>query len=340
MPQARGLYLRVGALVVAGLALAVGFVLFFTASRFGGRSVTYETYVSESVQGLDVGAAVRYRGVAIGRVTEIGLVAAEYPRQQGTSFGAAFQLVFIRFAVDLDKVGEEAPTTDDAVALGLRARVTAQGITGVNYLELDFFPPDRFPPREVPWTPRYPYIPAVPSTVAQVQSAAETLLARLQEVDLKELIADVVGLISDLRNQVHDGDFATTLREAAELLRTVRGVVAEADLPGTTGAVRGTVAGARELLENRDLRQALANAAAASGDLRTAAGRLPASLATLEATLRSTRSAAGDLQAELAPILRDLRAAVANLRDTTEALRRSPGQALFGAPPPQENFRR
>lgn len=336
MPQARGLYLRVGALVVAGLALAVGFVLFFTANRLDrDSSSTYETYVRESVQGLDVGAAVRYRGVAIGRVSEIGLVAAEYPRRQDTSFGPAFQLVLIRFVVDTNRVGE-TPDAQDAVRLGLRARVASQGITGVSYLELDFVEPDRFPVPELPWEPRYTFIPAMPSTVAQVQNAAEVLLQRLQDVDLKVLISDVVGLISDLRGQVHDGDLATALREAAELLRQLRGTVAEADLPGTMATVRGVAEEARDLLENRELRQALSNASAASGDLRAAAARLPASLATLESTLRSARGAAGDLQAELAPILRDLRAAVSNLRDTTEALRRSPSQAIFGAPPPQE----
>ena len=43
---------------------------------------------------------------------------------------------------------------------------------------------------------------------------------------------------------------------------------------------------------------------------------------------------------ELAPIIRDLRAAVGNLRDTTEQLRRYPSQAIFGAPPPAPEQRR
>ena len=70
--------------------------------------------------------------------------------------------------------------------------------------------------------------------------------------------------------------------------------------------------------------------------MRTAATRLPGTIAALESGLRTARGASTEIQAELAPILRDLRSAVGNLRDTTEALRRSPGQALFGAPPPPE----
>ena len=333
MPQARGLYLRVGALVLAGLALGIGFILFLTADRLSGSGQQFETYIRESVQGLEVGAAVRYRGVNIGRISEIGLVSAEYRRPQGDPFGAAFQLVYVRFAVDNSRIGE-TPNVEEAIKLGLRVRIAAQGITGVNYLELDFVDPERFPPRAVPWEPRYPYVPAIPSTVAQVQGAAEQLLQRLQDADLPGLLDNAIGLVGELRGQVKDGDLAVTLREAAELMRTLRATAAQADVAGMAGELRGVAEDARRLLVSREVTQTLSNAAAAAGDLRGAAARLPGSMANLDASLRAARGATTDIQAELAPILRDLRAAVANLRDTTEQLRRYPSQAIFGAPPP------
>lgn len=340
MPQARGLYLRVGTLVVIGVLLAVGFILFLTATRFGTTSTTFETYSRESVQGLDVGAPVRYRGVAIGRVSEIGLVSAEYRRPQGESFITAFQLVYIRFTIDVQKIGE-VPTVEDAVKAGLRARIAAQGITGVNYLELDFVNPAYYPPLEVPWKPRYPYIPTIPSTVAQVQNAAEQLLRKLEGVDLQGLIENVVGLAADLRKQTQSGDLATALQEAASLLRTLNSAANDANLPsmaedvrGAATAARGTATEAQKLLSSPDLRQTLANLAATTAELRRLTGRLPNTLNTLDGTLRSARSATTDLQSELAPILRDLRATVSNLRDTSESLRRNPSQLLFGAPPP------
>jgi ABC-type transporter Mla subunit MlaD len=333
MAQSRDLYLRVGGLVVAGLVLAVGFTLFLTANRLSSNATMYETYLRESVQGLEVGAPVRYRGVAIGRVAEIGLVSAQYRRPRGDSFGAAFQLVFARFQVDATKIGE-TPSAEEAVAQGLRVRLASQGITGVNYLEVDFVDPERFPPREVPWQPRYTYIPAIPSTVAQVQTAAESLLAKLQDADMPGLISNIVELVADLRAQVHDGDLAQTLQEASQLLRTLRGAAEGADVPGTMAELRGAAGDLRGLLTGPQLRQMLANLAAAAADVRLAATKLPGSVQTLDAGLRTARSATTDIQAELAPILRDLRAAVANLRDTTEQLRRYPSQTLFGAPPP------
>jgi ABC-type transporter Mla subunit MlaD len=341
--QSRGLYIRVGALVLAGLALALGFVLFLSANRPGDSAVRFETYLRESVQGLEVGAAVRYRGVSIGRVEELGLVSAEYRRAEGDTFGPAFQLVFVRFSVDTRRVGE-APSVDDAIRLGLRARIAAAGITGVYYVELDFVDPERHPVLGVPWEPRYTYIPAIPSTVAQVQNAAEALLGRLQDVDIGGLLGNLSGLLADLRQETQEGgNVAESLREAASLLRTLRTAAEDANLPGAVGELRsaaaearGAAAEARELIASREARQLLANAAAAAAEVRTAATRLPGTIAALESGLRTARGASTEIQAELAPILRDLRSAVGNLRDTTEALRRSPGQALFGAPPPPE----
>lgn len=343
MARSRGLYVRVGALVLAGLGLGLGFVLFLTANRPGDSAVMYETYLRESVQGLEVGTAVRYRGVSIGRVEEVGLVSAEYRRAESDSFGPAFQLVFVRFSVDTRRVGE-APSMDDAIRLGLRARIAAAGITGVYYVELDFVDPERFPVSDVPWEPRHTFIPAIPSTVAQVQNAAEALLQKLEGVDVGGLLENLTGLLSDLRRETREGgDVAQTLQEAAALLRTLRAAAEEADVPGVLGELRGaaaeargTAAEARELIASRELRETLANAAAAAAQVRTAAARLPATIAALESGLRTARGASTEIQAELAPILRDLRSAVGSLRDTTEVLRRSPGQALFGAPPPPE----
>ncbi len=72
MAQAsRPLYLRVGMLVVVGLVLAIGFILFLTSGSLRGEQRIFETYIRESVAGLDVGAPVRYRGVQVGRVIDV-----------------------------------------------------------------------------------------------------------------------------------------------------------------------------------------------------------------------------------------------------------------------------
>ena len=326
------LFLRVGLLALSAIALAIGFVVYLTAGQFGTKSDYFETYVGESIVGLDVGAAVRFRGVQIGRVTEISLAAAVYDVPEARANRYAMQLVVIRFAVERTRVAR-ITSLEDMIAGGLRTRIASQGITGVTYLEIDILDPARYPPIQVPWKPRYDHIPAVPSTITQVTSAAEQIMRRLEALDIERLINNAAGLMGDLRRQVTDGEVATTLREAGETLAEIRTELRKVRLEDTAAELRGAIANmgdagrsAQELLASRELRDALV--------------RIPAAVTALEQTLRTARGTTTDLQADLSPLMRDLRSSVANLRDTTESLRRSPSQTLLGAPPPPPNRER
>ena len=335
MPTSRRLYVRVGALLLAGIALGLGFLFFLTAGQIGKSAEIFETYLSESVTGLEPGAPVRYRGVRIGQVTEIGLVNAEYRPDSRSQAAAAFQLVFVRMALDPKRA--TLPNVESAmraVQNGLRARLSSQGLTGVSYIELDFVDPERFPPREVPWTPAYPVIPSMPSTVAQVQDAAEQVLSRIQNAPIEEILNNIAALTGTLNGQATSGDLARTLHEAAETMTALRQAVTDADIAGTMRDVRGVATSLNQLTGGPEAKRALASIASAAEGLRTAAAQLPAAIQSLERTARSARSVTQDTNADLAPILRDLRAVASNLRDTTELLRRAPGAAILGAPPP------
>lgn len=322
------LYLRVGALLIVGAGLLIGFVLFLTAGRINSDAgLLFETYLRESVQGLDVGSSVRYRGVAVGRVTEIGLVSAEYLRERDSPFSPAYQLVMVRFAVDPRRLGR-VPDLQEAIDNGLRTRIASQGLTGVSYIELDFVDETRrVPPPRLPWTPAAAFIPSVPSTITQVTSAAESLISRLNTLDIEGLLNNVNGLVGDLRGQVVSGDLAQALRDASALLQSLRETVANAEIDQTLRDLRAAAGGVRDAAGT-------VQSTFTGPDLRNALARLPAVMQSLEATVRAARVATTDTQADLGPILRDLRATAANLRDTTEMLRRSPSQAIFGAPPP------
>ncbi len=336
--KSSALYLRVGLLVVVGVVLAAGFVIFLLGSRGSGPATIYETYSRESVQGLDVGAPVRYRGVRIGQVTSIGLVSAEYRRREGVPYTQAFQLVVVRFAIDDRQIGE-TPSLDRAIQLGLRARITGQGITGVNYVELDFVPPDRFPVPELPWEPRYPVIPSIPSTVAQVRNAAEDLVQRLSNVPLEQMANDVAALLQTLNQQTSEGDVAITLRETARTMTALRTALEGGELQGALTELRQAAEAARGLLGGPELRGAVGSIATAAAELRRTAQRLPGAVDGFDRTMRTARETTVDVQAELIPILMDLRATAANLRATAEQLRASPSQLLFGAPPAPERRR-
>jgi ABC-type transporter Mla subunit MlaD len=327
-------HLRVGVMLLASLGLAVGLVLFLGRNRVSD-GLRFETYFRETVQGMDVGSPVRFRGVQLGQVTEMMLASAAYPESAGSVQDTHNRLVVVRFVVDPAKLGR-VPETGAAVRAGLRARLAAQGITGLVYMELDFVADvDRARPVDYTWQPSLPVIPSAPSTISQVRDAAEEVAAKLRDVDVVRLANSLQGLLDDARGQIGGGELRQTLAEAALLLKTLRGGVEAADIPGLATELRDTVAALRTLAGGEQSRELIAATTKTAERLSEAVTRLPALIANLETAVRRVNNSTADAQSELLPALRDARAAAASLRDTTETLRRYPGSVL-SAPPPRE----
>ncbi len=330
--ESRSLYIRVGMLVVLGLGMLVGGILLLAGDSILKSSNTrmIETYFSETVQGLDIGAPVKFRGVTVGRVREIGLVSSAYHHQGSVQDDPKWQMVYVRMEIS----GDMAPvaTPGQLVDSGLRLQMASQGITGVTYIEANFVSRGRYPIHSVPWAPRYDYVPSIPSTITQVQSAAERFLERLESVDFVGLVANIGGLVTDLRGQLQNGELAGAMAEAKGLLQTLHQAAEQADLPGVMTDLRTSAAALRGVTDGPELRNTLRSVTAASE-------RLPALIVALDALVRRTDSRVADVGRDMEPILRDARATLANLRATSELLRQYPSQVLFGGAPPRESVR-
>jgi phospholipid/cholesterol/gamma-HCH transport system substrate-binding protein len=66
-------YFRLGVFVLAAIGVLLAVILIFGSGQIFKKSFYVETYIKQSVTGLDAGASVRFRGVKIGQVTLIGL---------------------------------------------------------------------------------------------------------------------------------------------------------------------------------------------------------------------------------------------------------------------------
>lgn len=102
-----------GVFVLAVAAMLAGLAYWLTRDDTVRRS--YEISSAEAITGLQPQAAVRYKGVPVGRVTGIALD----PRERGH--------VLITVSVD-----EKAPVTQATVAT-----LAFQGLTGLSYIQLD-----------------------------------------------------------------------------------------------------------------------------------------------------------------------------------------------------------
>lgn len=202
--------LAAGAFVLAVTALLIGLAMWLLRDEV--NTVAYELVSKEAVSGLQPQAAVRYKGVAVGKVTDIGFDPADRAS------------VLVRLAVSPD-----APVTQSTFAT-----LAFQGVTGLSFIQLDDQGGSAEPLPPGPNGP--PRIPLKPSALGQLTDMANDL-------------ADKVGQITERVNQVLSDDnqvaFSTALKEIGEAARSTRQLAettdktikaqldpARADIPG------------------------------------------------------------------------------------------------------------
>jgi len=319
---------RVGMFVIAGIVTLLALIFFLSGATLH-PGIRYETYFQESVEGLDVGTAVKFRGVTIGHVTDVGLVSAEYPAPSMQDRDRkVYQQIVVRFAIDPKKVGH-VDDIDHAIAHGLRVQIEPQGITGLSYLDLSFVNPAQFPNIPVPWTPENTVIPSMPSTLTQIQDAVEQVMSSLSKVDAAKMVTEISTLMTTLTNEFTTGDAHQAIANANILLRNLNTTVQQTDLPATSASIRNLAGGPQTEQIIAELNQTTAQLAKVSG-------QLPALVASSQAAVNQAGETTSDLQAQLIPILQDMKATTENLRSLTAELSHNPSQVILGAQPPPD----
>src|SRR5205823_1469160 len=71
-----------GMFVIGAIAAGIIVLLIIGTGRFLQKRVTIETYFNESVQGLDIGSKMKYRGVEVGQVTRISFTYVKYEQDK------------------------------------------------------------------------------------------------------------------------------------------------------------------------------------------------------------------------------------------------------------------
>lgn len=178
-------YIVVGAFVVLLTAAVLGVVLWLGKSDYRGVYDRYYAFMRESVTGLSVNSAVKYRGVDVGRVKDI-VLNPENPEE-------------VRLTLD---ILHGTPIKTDTVAV-----LETQGLTGLATLDLTGGSRDA-PALEATPDQEYPVIKTGPSLFFRLDMAVSRLL---EDQGLTKLLANL-NQLSQRATAVIDEDNQLALR--------------------------------------------------------------------------------------------------------------------------------
>ena len=279
-------YFRLGLFVLAAVGTLIALILVFGSGQFFQKTFEVETYIKRSVTGLDKGASVRFRGVKVGQVISVGLTGDIY--EQNIPLKERKAYVIVRMLINGDPkqlLGE----MKGFVSGNLRAKVKTMGITGVNYIELDFEGRDtEYPSLAYDWKPEYPVIPSLPSPADEIFSGLQKVVGNLSALNLVETQQKFDSLVSNL-NTVLAGSgkgnqgIAQSVQELNTLLAKMNSVTSNAELELLTQELVASAVVLRQMLSSAqgDTATTIENLKQASeqlNDLTRIASRSPSSL--------------------------------------------------------------
>ncbi|MDA0767937.1 MAG: MlaD family protein [Verrucomicrobia bacterium] len=203
-------------------------------------------FFNQSVRGLQVGAAVEFRGLEVGRVLAISFFHA--PESGGRLVPVVIQFnkqqIEENFPAGLSDEGGEGFAK--AIRSGLRGSLKSSNLlTGQLFVELDYY--DDEESGEIVMKDNMVVLPTVESGIQLLEGKVVNLLAKLEALDVE-------GLLTKIGDAAQAGKVALenseeVLKEARDALAAVRTVVEDEEFARLPEEVRLTLTELRGTLE-------------------------------------------------------------------------------------------
>ena len=317
----------IGAFVVGALALLIVAVIALGSGQLFRKTQQFILYFDGSVNGLRIGAPVKFMGVEVGSVKDLRL------EMQGAS---GVHMIPVIIEIDLKKVIRRGVAREEAmdpntirefVKQGMRAQLLTESfVTGVLYVGFGWFPetPLRFV-QQPGGHFQYEEIPTVPTGLEEAQDAIVRVVKKLDDIDFKAAINSLT------KTSDRVGELASS-PSLKSILRSL-----DSDMP----ELRGAILDLRRLTATADT-----NITNVSGELRRTLSAAQATIEQIAATMKEAQTTIVSLRAtvdpnsptvyELTKSLREVAGAASSIRLLADSLDHNPQALILGKPEIQE----
>ncbi len=320
--RARANPAMIGGFVVGAIALAISAILLIGGGGLFRDRVELVSFFPGSVNGLAVGAPVKFKGIEIGHVSKI-LFAVDEAYRTDFHIPVFFELdpekMTRRGAVVTASDLSDKSILKELYQSGMRAQLASESfVTGVLYVELDIHPGTEYQ-LHLDDDSTLLEMPTLPTDIERVASAAKQILAKLEELDIKPLMESLGEIIDNIQMLVSSPELIKVAENLNQVLADAGGAAisvrqlatsARGDVEGLARSLDATLVRSQQTLTNLD--RTIADASA-----------------TFDAT-STLLEPESPLVIELAETLHSLDEAARSVRRLADSVERNPSTLVFG----------
>lgn len=327
----------IGAFVTVAIVLLVGMVLFFGSSSLLSKNTRFILFFDQSVNGLQEGSLVKFRGVPVGTVQNI-LIRAEGQHPDSTAIPVIIKIDRTRLVNDLGVMNETfAPESiQESIRRGLVAELSLESfITGQLFVEFSMNK-ERSPGMQ--WhlvgESDMMEIPTLGSSLDQITEDVARFISDFSEIDLGRLNENVNSVLENLSVAIagiKTDEISTSVITAADEVSAF--------------LASESFAGSMESLEIAldEIASTAASFNLSEGPLSESIGIWTTQLTTTLENLNGLVEQVGvllepdsSMRFEVENTLRELSRAALSIRQLVDYLERNPNALLTGRPEAEE----
>ncbi len=316
----------IGMFVVGSFALVIAAIVVVGSGSLFKKPLRYVCMFQGNVNGLRIGAPVKFKGVQIGTVEEIKLALSPSEGEVRPDLKELRLPVII--GIERSMITQRGgtghalsqPGLEDLVARGMRAQLDTESLlTGLLFVDLDLHPNAPLDLALVTGSGSLREIPTVQTNLEQIQKQATDALAKLDHIDLNKMVASITTAADSINQLTGSTDLKDTL----------------ASLKQTVPNLNRTITSLRAALDNVNAR------------VTPLVQSLQRSSDEANATMKDTREALLEVRSNLdpdSPLSVNLNAALDQLADTTRSieqltdyLQRNPAALVRGKYVPEKD---
>lgn len=316
----------IGVFVVGSFALVIVAIVVVGSGSVFKKPVRFVCEFPGNVNGLRIGAPVKFRGVQIGTVEQIKLVLAPGEGELRRDIKDVRLPVII--GIDRDLITQHGGTgaalseqgLEHLLSRGLSAQLEAESmLTGLLYVDLDLRPNSQPNLSLVAGSGSLREIPTVPTTMEAIQEQATEAIAKLDKIDLNGLVNSFTQAANSIKEMTTDPAVRRTLESLPAML---------ANLDKTLTSMRAAIQNINQKVDPMSV-------------------SFNKSSEELNATMKDTRAVLVQLEAVLdsdSPLAVNLNQALEQFSDTAQAIaqltdymQRNPASLIRGKYVPEKD---
>jgi phospholipid/cholesterol/gamma-HCH transport system substrate-binding protein len=295
----------IGLFVISGTLICAAIIIWVGAAGIFMKGSLYSVYFDESVQGLQVDSAIKYRGVEIGKVESIKVAPDN-------------RLIEVIMKIDLE---------EDLQKLTI-ASLKTTGITGIVFIELDQLRTDDLSSSpKITFKSSYPVIPSRRSEISRFLADTGVIMQNIKDIDLKGISDQMKNTSKAIENFVEGkrvNNIMTNLESTSanldQAISKINKTVSEGKVDRVINETMGVLLDAHQLIGQ------------AKNEID--ALKLQEKADRTDILLKDIDKKAQVITNELQDTSEHLRVTSENLQKLSDNLKRNPSELIFSKPAP------